>query len=82
MEGKHKGMLAIMLGGPPHDGEHEEPDGDEGDEGYNAASEEMIDAIHAKDAKAFSSALHSYIKQCLADEEKGESPAEEKEEGY
>ena len=77
MEGKHKGMLAIMLGGPPHEGGGEsEPDGDEPSEGYDAAAEEMVDAIHAKDAKAFSSALHSYIKQCLADEEKGEGGGE------
>lgn len=86
MKDKHKGMLAIMLGGPPHEGdgeaEHEDVAGEE--EGYHAASEEMIDAIHAKDPKAFSSALHSYIRQCLAEEEKGEPASEEEaeHEGY
>lgn len=69
MSDNKKKMATLIIG--KMNGESEEaPKNASGDEvdhdmGYESAAEEMIQAIHSKDAKALKSALKSFISMCM-----------------
>ena len=74
---KKKDLASIILSGPSK--ESEEPGGDS--VGLNTAAEEMIAAIHAKDASALVEALKSFTAMSEESEESEEHQAEELSEG-
>lgn len=77
MDAKKKTGLAILLGLPKKDKDEEtDTDTDEAspsyeDEGLEAASEEVLDAIKNEDAGALRDALKSFVTLCR-DEDKEE----------
>lgn len=60
MDGKGDMLAALLV---PKKGEGE-PDGDEG--GHDAAMDDFIDAVHAKDSKGASQALETFVLDCMS----------------
>lgn len=54
--------------GPP-DGDEPPGEGEEYDEGLEAAAEELISAVEAKDPKGVAAALKSAVAQCMHSED-------------
>lgn len=72
------GLAALILGGPGPDGAEDGGDDDSAYEaGLDAASDEMIKALHTHDAEGFKQALHSFVEQCLAHHKDAEPDADD-----
>lgn len=67
---KKSGIAAMVLGLKPKGGKSEEPDGDEKESGddeasdYDAAADELFDALKSGDRKGFATALKAAVMAC------------------
>lgn len=80
-DNKKKASMVIADMGAPMNPKPDVPDSMEYDAsaGYDAAAQEMIDAMHSKSPKALRSALKSFVSMCMDEPDADDDSTEDSE---
>lgn len=73
----HKKIATVIMGKIGPEASYGDKDMNDPEEGLHAAAEEVMDAVHAKDAKGLAQALKSFMEICSGLGEEHEGKEEE-----